>query len=128
MLIGWASMGKTSAIRATAGKMGVDLPEKESDFCDHIAWKGEQVGFASMGDPGSSQEESLARLMQKGCEVIVGACRTRGNTTNTAMDLARKFGYTIIWTTPFNLISLKEELNDIYSDAVIRVIETVIAK
>ena len=125
-LIGWANIGKTSSIKAVAKKMGLVLPD--SDICDSALFHGKRVGFASMGDPGSSQEESLRKLMELQCEVIVGACRTRGATTATAIKLAAEYGYKILWTTPFNFLDLKDAMNDIYSDAMIKVIEEVIDK
>ncbi len=56
-----------------------------------------------MGDPGSSQKDSIETLMKEDCDAIVCASRTKGQTTRDVMSLAQQYEYTLIWTSNYSL-------------------------
>lgn len=61
------------------------------------------VGFENQGDPGSNQAAWIQHCIDKGCEVIVCACRTWGETRDYIRETAQKQGCQLIEvTTPFH--------------------------
>ncbi len=98
-----ANCGKTKTIRNLFLKLGgaKSVLNGTHDFVSDVNFGGKNIGFASQGDPGSSQRENLEELSQKGCEIIVTASRTKGDTVNEVYSCARKYGYTIVWISPF---------------------------
>ena len=102
VLFGPSGIGKTSTITRVAQKLGMDQPYGEdfSAVCPHSLFDF-KIGMASMGDPGSSQVESVTRLIKEGCRIIVCASRTRGETVYDLNVLAQKNNYAITWGTPF---------------------------
>lgn len=129
VLFGPSRIGKTSTITRVAQKLGMDQPYGEdfSAVCPHSLFDF-KIGMASMGDPGSSQKESITGLIKDGCRIIVCASRTRGDTVGDLNDLSKKYGYAIIWGTPFYEIvdcinpSVMHEAN---ADAVLSLIEKI---
>lgn len=100
-IFGWAQRGKTSSIKSIASLYGIK-PDTY-DFCDSAMFNGKRIGFASMGDPGSSQKDSIEKLIKEECDTIVCASRTKGQTTSDVMSLARQYGYTLIWTSNYSI-------------------------
>lgn len=125
---GTAGIGKTSTIRRVFDKLNVEgkTPDKttESDICAIINLSnGKRLGIESLGDPGSEQPEWIDYLVENHCDVIVCACRTKGNTADTVANLVN-YDYDTIWVSPFTSKNLGEEaLNDISADAIIKLIE-----
>ena len=54
------------------------------------------VGMESLGDPGSCQRLWIEECLNAGCEVIVAASRSYGQTVDDAYDLARANGYEVV--------------------------------
>lgn len=63
---------------------------KDSEDRDRI------VGMESLGDPGSCQKLWIEECANAGCEVIVAASRSYGQTVNDAYGLASANGYEVI--------------------------------
>ncbi|MBQ3739891.1 MAG: hypothetical protein II856_01655 [Bacteroidales bacterium] len=60
--------------------------------------KGEEriVGMESLGDPGSCQKQWIEECINSGCEVVVAASRSYGQTVGDAYALAMANGYEVI--------------------------------
>ena len=63
---------------------------KDSEDGDRI------VGMESLGDPGSCQKLWIEECVNGGCEVVVAASRSYGQTVDDACGLARNNGYEVI--------------------------------
>lgn len=126
-LFGPSHIGKTSTITRVAQKLGmnqeygVDFSEVcPNPICDCI------IGLASMGDPGSAQKDSVKALLQKKCRIIVCASRTSGKTVGDLNELAKEYGYSVIWLSPFyqtDLVFDPKIMQESSADAVISLIE-----
>lgn len=71
------------------------------------------IGIESTGDPDSRLKSSIDDFVLAGCNIIICATRTSGQTVNDVSDL-NKLGYEIIWVT--NYRSLEKQttvLNDL---------------
>jgi hypothetical protein len=67
------------------------------------AGQGKRIGIHSMGDPSTGLYQELLTLAQANCDVILTACRTRGNTVGDVINAARNGGgYEIIWTLHYH--------------------------
>lgn len=100
-----ANCGKTKTIRSLFVKLGGDknVLNGTHDFVADVNFGNKKIGFASQGDPGSPQKDNLEKLAQNGCEIIVTASRTKGDTVYGVCDVANKYGYTVVWISPFYL-------------------------
>lgn len=74
------------------------------------------------GDPNSRMFYTLPDLVARGCQIIVCACRTFGATKERVAAL-KKDGFDIIWTTNPHNEYLSKELNDLWADMVVDIIE-----
>ncbi len=63
---------------------------KDSEGGDRI------VGMESLGDPGSCQKLWIEECVNAGCEVIVAASRSYGQTVDDAYNLASANGYEVV--------------------------------
>lgn len=63
---------------------------KDSEGIDRI------VGMESLGDPGSCQKLWIEECVNAGCEVIVAASRSYGQTVDDAYGLASANGYEVV--------------------------------
>ena len=101
-VFGAASIGKTSSIKSAYAKLsGKDFTElPDGDICEIIHISGKRIGFASEGDPNSSQKEDLKSLMDNGCDIIVCASRTKGETSRFVEDIANDKDYLLLKMSP----------------------------
>ena len=60
-----------------------------------ITINGTKIGIESQGDPGGRLEESLSLFVKLGCQVIICATRTRGQTVKAVEKLEPK--YEVLW-------------------------------
>lgn len=58
------------------------------------------IGIESTGDPDSRLKSSIDEFVLLGCNIIICATRTSGQTVNDVSDL-NKLGYEIIWVTNY---------------------------
>lgn len=105
-VIGKSGSGKTTSIRAmldtlhVRGLISKQIPEK-GDVEDDFNINGIKVGVLSQGDPGTQLRERLAKMAARGVNVIVCACRTRGETFQAVTSASDKFECRVIWTSPY---------------------------
>lgn len=57
------------------------------------------VGIESQGDPNSRMVDSLTQLREKGCDIIICACRTSGATLDRVKSLHTEYGYDLIFVS-----------------------------
>lgn len=55
-----------------------------------------KVGIESQGDPGSRQVDSINYFINKGCEIILVACRVKGATKDKVLSLQHS-DWQVIW-------------------------------
>ena len=55
-----------------------------------------KVGIESQGDPGSRQVDSINYFINKGCEIILVACRVKGATKDKVLSL-QPLDWQVIW-------------------------------
>ena len=98
-----ADCGKTKTIRSLFLKLGGDrkLLDGKHDFVSSMNFGNKNIGFASQGDPYSSQKEDVEGLAKCGHDIIVTASRSRGGTVDNITDVAEKYGYSVVWISPF---------------------------
>jgi hypothetical protein len=56
---------------------------------------GKKIGIESQGDPGSRLEDSLSLFVNSGCQIIICATRTRGQTVEAVEKLQPE--YEVLW-------------------------------
>lgn len=66
----------------------IDIPQSDG----HMV----KVGIESQGDPGSRQVDSINYFINKGCEIILVACRIKGTTKDAVINL-RNSDWQVIW-------------------------------
>ena len=101
---GTGDIGKSSAI-ITVYQL---LKDKGCKVIEEL-WQGDdikaifdvndlKVGISSQGDPNSSMEPNMESFVETGCDIIVTACRMKGDTYRKVTDyLGKENGYDIIW-------------------------------
>ncbi len=118
-LYGCADIGKSSTIKEVHRQLlfshrnaqPVDLIDGNfyyGDILTAIALGGVKIGFESQGDPNGRTvtEDSLRELGGEvsegrltGCDIVVCASRTSGQTMDKVRELAAEYDYRIIWLT-----------------------------
>ena len=98
-----ANCGKTNSIRNLFLKLGGDknVLNGKHDFVSNVNFGNKSIGFASQGDPGSTQRKDIEELAKCNPDIIVTASRTRGDTVDNVTEIANKYGYTVVWISPF---------------------------
>jgi len=71
------------------------------DICVATKAKGKFIGLCSFGDIPGPINSGLEFLGNQNCDIIFCACRTKGATVQAVRKKAKKFGYTIVWTSPY---------------------------
>lgn len=82
------------------------------------------VGIESQGDPKSRQGESLRNFQKMGCDIIVCASRSYGETCENIKDL-KNHGYQVVWTQNDRTDdeTMHDYLNRRYAERVVEMIE-----
>ena len=125
---GHAGVGKSSSIKLVFEKLKalpssvVNVIHDDGDITATIEVNGTLVGIESQGDPNSRMFKTLPELVVRGCEIIVCACRTSGATKKIVSSL-KKEGFDIIWTSNPHNKNLSKELNNMWADLVVDIIE-----
>ncbi|MFH2033045.1 MAG: hypothetical protein ABIJ40_20830 [Bacteroidota bacterium] len=114
-LQGTANRGKTSSIKIVYGlikkqwpKAIIDELNVKSDIKVVMTINGKKIGIESQGDPGSRLPESLDYFVQIGCDVIICATRTRGETVQAVKGLEDK--YEICWLLQKNCLKTNKQM------------------
>ncbi|MEQ7802139.1 hypothetical protein ABDJ41_20255 [Pedobacter sp. ASV1-7] len=89
------------------------------DILSTVELNGIRIGFESQGDPSSRiiTQDTLRKLADKdfniemgGCDIIICATRTEGQTVKKVDEIASKFGYHTIWISSFWSPTLNEQV------------------
>ena len=125
---GHAGVGKSSSIKLVFEKLKalpssvVNVIHDDGDITATIEVNGTLVGIESQGDPNSRMFKTLPELVVRGCEIIVCACRTSGATKEIVSSLTKE-GFDIIWTSNPHNKNLSKELNSMWANLVVDIIE-----
>lgn len=106
---GCGGLGKSSAVKSVYYLLkseGYELEleewqgwEEYGDIKAIFLLNGVKVGIESQGDPDSKMEGTIDEFIERGCEIIVTACRTKGSTFTKVRDyLGKELGFDIIWS------------------------------
>jgi cytidylate kinase len=60
-----------------------------------------KIGVESQGDPGSRLGASLQEFIKEGCDIIICATRTRGETVELVNEMFSLYRFDIIWTSNY---------------------------
>ncbi len=136
---GCGGLGKSSAVKSVYYLLKSEGYEPEleewqgweeyGDIKAIFLINGVKVGIESQGDPDSKMEGTIDEFIERGCEIIVTACRTKGSTFTKVRDyLGDKLGFDIIWGA-HNVfpgqkdINILNRLNNNYAQRVKGIIE-----
>ena len=125
---GKANIGKTHTLRKVYEKLNSHektiLEQPNDDIYATIKMGDFLIGIATQGDPMSGLKERLNELMQKSCDIIVCASRSKGYTVEDVENSALQNGYSLIWTSPFVTEdkTLRETCQDYMAQSIINLI------
>lgn len=136
---GAGGIGKSSAIKAV-----YQLIKDKGYKAKEEVWQGDDikaifdvdgvnVGIESQGDPKSEMIPTMREFVEKGCKIIVTACRMKGDTYRMVTEyLGKKNDYDIIWYGHYVYQVLGTEevhknFNKTYAEQVVKLIEERIA-
>lgn len=124
-----ANTGKTTTIWKLYELLGGKNREYYPEVEDSIRYRNHTIGCMSTGDPGSSQKESLEKLLKAGCDIVVAASRSYGKTVENAEELAKQFDYDFIRISLiFMYTNASKNLFNLSVDANVGFIFTIIDK
>ena len=137
MVKGASNRGKTAAIRRLAGRLAqigvpIDAPLDEAEVEAIVPYGKKLLGIRSQGDPGCGSVEWVREAVAAGCEVIVVASRSGGETEGPIrLDIATSNGYEVVQVAPFRVIGddspqLYPVLADILAGTLLDLINTFI--
>ena len=134
---GSGNKGKSSSIKEVYKLLANQYPEsvnvihplESGDVKAIIKVNDVFVGIESQGDPNSRVFTSLGDFRKAGCQIIVVACRSYGN-TKEAVEKMDKHGYQVVWAANDKYSddsSIADYLNAKYAEHVVQLIEDHIA-
>lgn len=93
-----------------------------------IEYKGIKIGIESQGDPNSRQPNSIKEFISKNCDIIIGTCRTSGETKNVMTDTS-KHGYRVFWTRNLrsDIPSTHIKLNELSSQSLLELLDSILS-
>ena len=102
---GTGNQGKSSSIKEVynllvsryPNNVQIIHPVKSGDVKAIVDVKGVCIGIESQGDPNSRMFQSLQDFLNAGCDIVVIACRTSGETYKAVKGM-HQYGYQVIWT------------------------------
>lgn len=134
---GAGEQGKSAAIKAVykaliEGIEGVNVENhvEDGDVKAELTIDDYRIGIESQGDPESRIYASLAEFAQNGCDMIITACRTKGDTIEEVRHLREK-GYKIIWVQHMiskDFEALQTQLNTMYAQNILAIVKLFIGK
>jgi hypothetical protein len=130
---GIRSQGKSSSIKKVFDKLqskypnGVITYKKGKEIKAILIINNIKIGIESEGDPFSRIFESIDEFVKENCDIIVVACRTRGETYDKVKSLENE-GYEIKWLSNERSTdkSKHDELNDQYAEKIFNMIEDIV--
>ena len=130
---GIRSQGKSSSIKKVFDNLqskysnGVITYKKGKEIKAILIINNIKIGIESEGDPFSRIFESIDEFVKENCDIIVVACRTRGETYDKVKSLENE-GYEIKWLSNERSTdkSKHDELNDQYAEKIFNMIEDIV--
>ncbi|MBR5971939.1 MAG: hypothetical protein IK017_04730 [Paludibacteraceae bacterium] len=120
---GPSKRGKSQSIKRLATTFpfsSIIRPWTGNDYDSYIIGtaldeKGEEriVGMESLGDPWSCQKQWIEECINSGCEVVVAASRSYGQTVDDACGLAGSSGYEVIEVSTYFHVGSPKLLNGV---------------
>ena len=120
-VFGPANKGKSTAIIDAFCKLSgrdekdffdVDGNLKSGDITEVLTINGKKVGFVSHGDNGNNKN-ILSRLVEKKCDIIVCASRTRGSSLNNVKEIAEHNSFQIVYLSPFCYYNMSDNMKQL---------------
>lgn len=112
-----ANRGKTKTIRGLFLRLGGNKNafNGKHDFVSEVNFGNKKIGFASQGDPNSTQKADIEQLAMNNCDIIVTASRTKGGTVDNVSEIANRYGYVVVWISPFYFYDEKDATDDLFN-------------
>lgn len=134
---GIGNQGKSSSIKEVYNLLVSRYPDnvqiihpvESGDVKAIVDVKGVRIGIESQGDPNSRMFQSLQDFLKAGCDIVVIACRTYGETYKAVNDM-HQYDYQVIWTANDKNReekSIVDYLNMHYAQHILQLIEDRIA-
>lgn len=133
---GTASQGKTTTIKEVSKLIEQKFKNVITDPSP-INYEGEiyvvitigniKIGITSQGDPNTGLPSRLEELAKKGCDIIICATRTGGNTVASVNIMKPNHNYDIIWATPY--VSYEKDkgtLNKLAAEHIAKLIDEIL--
>lgn len=133
---GAGGQGKSTALKAVCKALieGLENVKIENYLDDgdvkaELTVNGFRIGIESQGDPESRVYASLKEFAQNHCNIIITACRTKGDTIEEVRLLGEK-GYKIIWAQHMisEFESFQARLNAMYAQNILAVVKMFMEK
>ncbi|HEX7755818.1 MAG TPA: hypothetical protein VF421_10770 [Niabella sp.] len=132
---GASNQGKSSSIKEFIHRLPTRFPTAHIDTRISggdtqviITIGSVKIGVESAGDPGSRLPASLALFIREGCEVIICATRTRGNTVTEVEGLHTRHGFDIVWASNYySREKLTTDSNRYFADHVLFMLGEILA-
>lgn len=87
-----------------------------------------KIGIESKGDPNTQLKERLFELKESGCNIIICATRTKGDTVQAVRDLYSD--YRVVWLSNYSTYNADNEwlemLNNLQAQHLLELFETII--
>lgn len=141
IIVDWgkASMGKTSSLRKVYDILSTKYPttileERNGMDIKAIITIGNcKIGIETQGDPKPYfvTADSMTDFRQIGCQIVVAACRTSGDTWNAVYEMESKYGYNLMEALHYRTFDIKlpdssyELINQHYAEGVVAIIEDI---
>lgn len=135
--IGVGNRGKSTSIKECFKLLSSRYPKnvsiihalKSGDVKAIVDVNGTLVGIESQGDPNSRMPKSLIGFHKAGCDIIVIACRTSGETYDAVKNMS-KYGYQVVWAANdknWDDAHIVDYLNVEFAEHIVQLIEDRIA-
>ncbi|WP_196893443.1 hypothetical protein [Aureivirga marina] len=142
-IYGRANEGKSETIKKVFKNLFIEFPQAKlikekfkdsNDIYKVIKIDNIVIGFESEGDPKSRGLKTLSELAnekiqneKKGCDIIICASRSKGETVHNVLNVAKEHEYNVIWISSFFSRQLNTEfLNKRASENIIEIIKGLI--
>ena len=132
-IFGTEDTGKTSVIKNIFYKLNQDNTFNNVDLAPNEVkaigmYNNKLIGIESVGDPDSRQGKSLQEFVDKGCEIIICASRTKGETKENVDNIVKNHNYQLIRTSNFfggikGMLNNQIDLNTEFSIAILKLID-----
>ena len=107
---GRANEGKSETIKKVCRLLLNSFPNAVSfpseinyngDVCLTIKLDKVRIGIESQGDPNSRMVNTIGKLAEKKCDIIICATRTSGSTVNKVDEIAKNYNYKTVWLSTY---------------------------